>query len=50
LLTGVLSDFLTPTYGAVGLRYALMIATTFLVLSALLFAAAASSIEADLED
>ena len=49
LLTGALSDSLTPTYGADGLRYAMIVAHAALVLPVLFFFLAARHVPKDAE-
>lgn len=49
LITGMISDGLTPSYGVEALRYSLIIVTALLALSALIYLAAARWIEKDLE-
>jgi sugar phosphate permease len=50
LITGMLSDHFSTAYGAVGLRYALMIALAVLALSGAALWAAAGSVDRDTED
>lgn len=50
LLTGILSDKLSVTYGPDGLRYALMGVTALLALGAVFYIAAAAHIQNDQED
>jgi len=49
LITGMLSDYFTPTFGSVGLRFGLMAATLFVIPCGLALAAAGSLAERDVE-
>jgi predicted MFS family arabinose efflux permease len=49
VITGMLSDYFTPSYGPVGLRFGLMAATLFVIPCGLALAAAGSLAERDVE-